>query len=375
MNFRTASLFSGIGGMSLGKPELYCEINARARAVLEARMADGSIPSAAIVDDITTLESLPANIDMIEAGFPCQGVSSCGFKKGLNDERSGLFWHVARLTATSRPQWVFLENVEAIRTKPAVWRSVLEAMAALGYDSHWLMLGANQVGAPHRRNRWFCLCKKVRQQDAAPAKNTLPKTTNISGCSSLMNGIYREEAPLQLPIAELNPKLVMRHFPGVACRCTVVTKDVSRRSFATPRCKGGTFATVNLTRRSCNDLASQLKFAIDTPKEQRNCTQVAADWVEWLMGFPCGWTLHAPLQDHTTTTGHMSQKVSRVSSVQTRSTLTAFICWAMRAFQRRQKKRSRSYKNDSKQMPCEQNFWQVNTPCPILRLQDITAEL
>lgn len=292
-------MFSGIGGMSLGKPELYCEINALARAVLEARMADGSIIAAPIVDDITTLESLPANIDMIEAGFPCQGVSICGFKKGLNDERSGLFWHVARLTASSRPQWVFLENVEAIRTKPEVWRSVLEAMASLGYDSHWLMLGANQVGAPHRRNRWFCLCKRVRQPDAAPANNTLPKTTNIAGCGSLINGRYREEAPLQLPIAELNPRLVMRHFPGVACRGTVVTKDVSRRSFATPRCKGGTFAHANLTRRSCNDLASQLKFAIDTPKEQRNCTQVAADWVEYLMGLPCGWTLHAPLKDHT----------------------------------------------------------------------------
>ena len=44
-----------------------------------------------------------------------------------------------------------------------------------------------------------------------------------------------------------------------------------------------------------NDLGSQLKFAIDTPKEQRAGTQTNATWVEWLMGFPCGWTMHDPL--------------------------------------------------------------------------------
>lgn len=295
-SLRTASLFSGIGGMCLGTPVLYCEIDARARAVLEARMADGSIPTAPIVEDITTLESLP-EVDMIEAGFPCQGVSSCGQQKGLADDRSGLFWHVARLTAAARPPWVMLENVEAIRTQPEVWMPVLQVMSELGYDSHWVMLGANQVGAPHRRNRWFCLCKRVREP-GKPAINTLPTCANIAACGSVTNGAYREEAPLQLPTVELNPPLVMRPFPGVACRGTIVQKDIVRKAFATPRCRGGTFAGANLTFRGANDLGSQLKFALDTPEDQRKGTQTFATWVEWLMGLPCGYTLHAPLTNH-----------------------------------------------------------------------------
>ena len=70
--------------MCLGTPVLYCEIDERARAVLQARIADGSLPCAPIVDDITTLESVP-EVDMIKAGFPCQGVSSCGLMRNAKD--------------------------------------------------------------------------------------------------------------------------------------------------------------------------------------------------------------------------------------------------------------------------------------------------
>lgn len=292
---RSANLFSGIGGLCLGNPVLYCDNDARSRAVLEARMADGSLPTAPIVDDVTTLASLPP-VDIIEAGFPCQDISSCGQREGLQGKRSSLFWHIARLARSAQPRWVFFENVEAVRSMPTVWRPVLTCMSELGYDCHWIILGANQVGAPHRRNRWFCLCKRVREPGAT-ARNSLPDTQKIATCGSLVNGVYREEAPLQLPIAELKPPLVMRPLPGVPCRGTVVRHDVVRKSFATPRCRGGTFAGVNLTYRGSNDLGSQLKFAVDTPEDQRSGTQTCADWIEWLMGFPCGWTLHAPLAD------------------------------------------------------------------------------
>jgi site-specific DNA-cytosine methylase len=48
-----------------------------------------------------------------------------------------------------------LENVAAITSKGL--DQVLKDIAALGYDAKWLTVRASDVGAPHIRDRWFCL--------------------------------------------------------------------------------------------------------------------------------------------------------------------------------------------------------------------------
>lgn len=157
-------LFSGIGGLTLAlapwvRPIAYCEVDRYCQAVLLSRMRDGSIPRAPIWDDVTTLvpELLPREgVDIIYGGFPCQDISIASpTKEGLAGKRSGLFFEIERLVCDLRPEFVFLENVSAIAFRGL--DRVAGAMAALGYDCRWDMLRASDVGAPHRRERWWLL--------------------------------------------------------------------------------------------------------------------------------------------------------------------------------------------------------------------------
>src|SRR5208337_5181061 len=94
------SLFSGIGSIDVAlseyvRPIAYCEIDPYCQGVLLSRMVSGDIIVAPIWDDIKTLtftESESSSIDIIYGGFPCQDISIAGTKKGLDSERSGLFY-------------------------------------------------------------------------------------------------------------------------------------------------------------------------------------------------------------------------------------------------------------------------------------------
>lgn len=155
-------LFSGIGGISQAlapwvRTIAYCERERYPQAVLLSRMERGEIDVAPIWDDVCTLNAgmLP-RIDIISGGFPCQDLSTAGLRKGLAGERSGLFFEIARLTRELRPRFVFMENVAGIFAGDTLG-AVGGALASIGYDCRWGVLSAYDVGAPHIRERWFCL--------------------------------------------------------------------------------------------------------------------------------------------------------------------------------------------------------------------------
>ncbi len=155
-------LFSGIGGITLAlsewvKPITYCEIDRYAQAVLLSRMQDGLLSRAPIWDDVTTLDGkqFRGQIDIIYGGFPCQDISVAGNGKGLAGNRSWLFKEIMRLAEEIKPKFIFLENVPAIRTRGL--EHVAEWLACSGYDCRWDFVSAQEVGAPHIRQRWFCL--------------------------------------------------------------------------------------------------------------------------------------------------------------------------------------------------------------------------
>lgn len=155
-------LFSGYAGISLGlrdyvRPIMFCEIDRYAQSILLSRMDDGSIPFAPIWNDVTTLDGTKFRglVDIIFGGFPCQDISVAGKGAGLEGKRSGLFSEVVRLCKEASPQFIFLENVPAIRTRGSI--EVQEALASIGYDTRWCTLSASEVGANHKRERWFCL--------------------------------------------------------------------------------------------------------------------------------------------------------------------------------------------------------------------------
>lgn len=150
---RVLSLFAGIGGFDLGleragfKTVAFCEINPFCQRVLAKHWPD--IP---IFDDVTTFEGRGIHeIDIITAGFPCQGISVAGKGRGLSDPRSGLWFDTLRLIREIRPRWVILENSPALRRRGL--DVILSGLSAVGYDAEWHCISAAFLGAPHQRDR------------------------------------------------------------------------------------------------------------------------------------------------------------------------------------------------------------------------------
>ena len=167
MTVRIGSLFAGIGGFELGieaalssagiphrttwqvEQDEYCQ-QVLARHWPEARRySDVRDGGAHNLSPVTVLL----------AGFPCTDISSSGNRAGLDGERSGLFYEVVRICREMAPRIVCLENVAAIHYRGL--DAVLWQLAGLGYRVRYGNLRASDVGAPHRRERWFAVAWKV----------------------------------------------------------------------------------------------------------------------------------------------------------------------------------------------------------------------
>lgn len=155
-----ASFFSGIGGFDLGferagmEVVFQSEINPFCRRVLKRHW-----PSVTLAGDINGLKAgdIPRGADVWCGGFPCQDVSLAnqGKRKGLEGERSGLFFAFASLVRGHRPPYVILENVPGLLNSRsgADFQTVLRTLDKLGYNCAWRVLDAKYFGTPQRRRR------------------------------------------------------------------------------------------------------------------------------------------------------------------------------------------------------------------------------
>jgi DNA (cytosine-5)-methyltransferase 1 len=156
--FKLLDLFSGIGGFSLGlertggfETVAFCEIDKKAAASLAI-----NFPGVPIYADVraVTAERLRADgieVDVVCGGFPCQDISSDGTRAGLDGERSGLWFEMARIVGELRPRFVIVENVAELLANG--FDAVLGSLASIGYNAEWDCIPASAVGAPHPRDR------------------------------------------------------------------------------------------------------------------------------------------------------------------------------------------------------------------------------
>ena len=150
------SLFSGIGGMDLGleqagmKTVWQVEFDDWARGKL-----DEIFPHTEKFIDVR--ESGKHNlspIDIIAGGFPCTDISVSNTNgKGLDGERSGLWFEMFRIIRELRPRYALIENVPNLLVRGL--DRVLSDLASIGYDAEWQTLRASAFGLPTRRKRLF----------------------------------------------------------------------------------------------------------------------------------------------------------------------------------------------------------------------------
>jgi DNA (cytosine-5)-methyltransferase 1 len=135
-----ASFFAGIGGFDLGleragmKVAFQCEINKFCQKVLKKHW-----PNVPLHSDIEEVEpaDIPKTAQVWCGGFPCQDLSLAnqGKRKGLDGERSGLFYRYAELIATHKPRWVIVENVPGLLNshQGKDFQILLKKLDELGY--------------------------------------------------------------------------------------------------------------------------------------------------------------------------------------------------------------------------------------------------
>lgn len=151
------SLFSGIDGLALGvqvatfgRVAWHAEVDPDGARVLAEHWRCPNL------GDVTAIDwSRVEPVDVLVGGFPCQDISLAGKGAGIDGERSGLWREFVRAIRALRPHLVFVENVAALLARG--FDRVAADLAACGYRFAWSCYSSAEVGAPHRRERLFIL--------------------------------------------------------------------------------------------------------------------------------------------------------------------------------------------------------------------------
>lgn len=159
--FKVASLFAGIGGICYGFKQAGAdiiwanEIDRDACKTYRLNFGDGYL----VEGDIKKIDaqSIP-DIDILNAGFPCQAFSVAGYRKGFNDERGNLFFEIARILQAKHPRAILLENVKNLENHDNgnTFKVIKSALEDLGYHVHYKVLNSMEYGnVPQNRERIY----------------------------------------------------------------------------------------------------------------------------------------------------------------------------------------------------------------------------
>uniref|UniRef100_A0A6C0CXW5 DNA (cytosine-5-)-methyltransferase n=1 Tax=viral metagenome TaxID=1070528 RepID=A0A6C0CXW5_9ZZZZ len=158
------SLFSGMGGDSYGIIKSGCELVAYSELEKVFRethdlnfnselLGNGDITKT----DDDTFYKYNGIVNLIFAGFPCQGFSNAG-KKLPDDPRNTLFREFLRATKLINPDYIIGENVKGLMKRLTSdgnkYIDIIEReFNDLGYDISYEVLKCHEYGIPQSRER------------------------------------------------------------------------------------------------------------------------------------------------------------------------------------------------------------------------------
>lgn len=139
------------------------------------------------LDDITSVADehfrrYRGQIDIITGGFPCQTFSIAGKRKGFEDTRGTIFFHIARAIKEIQPSYVLLENVKGLLShdKGRTYRTIIQALDELGYFVEWGLFNSKYWGVPQNRERVYILVTRKDVFKGPKLFNLLKKQTTVN---------------------------------------------------------------------------------------------------------------------------------------------------------------------------------------------------
>lgn len=166
-NLTGISFCTGARGLEIGlercgvnvRELCYVEIEIFVIANLVAAMEKGVLAPAPIWSNLKTFNPHPFRgmVDIFTAGYPCQPFSNAGKRKGEEDPRH-LWPYIDNAIGIIQPGLCFFENVAGHLNLG--YETVRNRLQELGYHVEEGIYAAQEVGAPHRRERLFILAVK-----------------------------------------------------------------------------------------------------------------------------------------------------------------------------------------------------------------------
>lgn len=164
---KAISLFSGMGGDSLGITKAGLELIAYSEwekemiETHELNFPDTKLIGCGDITKTTDDEFLEYkdDVDLIFAGFPCQGHSHAG-KKLPNDPRNTLYKEFLRAATLIKPKYIIGENVKGLLSRKTVDNElyidvIKEGFESIGYkiDCRSYMCSKLDIDVPQNRER------------------------------------------------------------------------------------------------------------------------------------------------------------------------------------------------------------------------------
>ena len=285
MTLRILDLCAGIGGFSYAAEYLsggdyetaaFVEIDEYCQQVLRARW-----PDTPIYDDVKEYQhdkETDGRIDIITAGYPCQPFSAAGKREGQTDDRH-LWPNVFEIIQSVRPSWAIFENVYGHVNLGLA--DVLDDLGSEGYTAQTLVIPACATDAGHPRQRTWIIAT-YEQNNVAHNGDTFYQLTHKE------NAIGKKTLS-HTPTAKAN-----KLSPSLALR----SGGLGKRLLRTPVSQlgtGGQRGGAERLLRGERQRDSGHKIQVSIEHQLRYELMITdgyfnAEWVEWYMGYPTGWT-------------------------------------------------------------------------------------
>ena len=212
-------LFSGAGGMGLGfkwagwQPIVANDIEASFLDTysenVHSRTVPGSITNSLIFEDLVnqTIKGRNRQSKMplwILGGPPCQGFSTAGNRRTMDDERNHLFVNYTQFLKEVQPDGFVFENVAGLLSMENgdIFKRVKMAFENVMPQIKGFVLNSENYAIPQRRKRVFLIGLRARRNEIKPPR----VLTSLNESSDLFN-VYSNCVSVEDALSDL-PKLI-----------------------------------------------------------------------------------------------------------------------------------------------------------------------